>query len=100
MGLALFRGHAEEVRRGQNHARRFALALRTALRRVAFRHRPHVRERAAVVAEILVNRHFISSRVKVTIFEGGGCGAADTRRPAPRRAGITYPVTAASGCRP
>src|ERR1035437_5909925 len=62
VSLAPVRGHAEEVRRRQNDAQRFARASRAVLRRVAFRHRPHVRERAATLAEILVDRHFISSR--------------------------------------
>jgi hypothetical protein len=60
VGLAFIRRHAEEVRRRQNHPRRFTQALRTVLRRIAFRHRPHIRERAAIIAEIFVDRHLYS----------------------------------------
>src|ERR1700733_2593745 len=86
VGFALVRRHAEEVRRGQDHARRFALASRTVLRCVAFRHRPHVGERAAIVAEILVDRHFFVSSHQLH-KRNGGCGAADrppSRIPPPR----------------
>src|SRR3984957_14083127 len=76
VGLALVRRHAEEVRGGQDHARRFAFASRTVLRRIAFRHRPHVRERAAIVAEIFVNRHFLFPHPSLT-NANGGCGAAE-----------------------
>ena len=58
MRLALVRGHAEEVRRRQDHARRFALASRTVLRCIAFCHRPHIRKRSAIATEIFINRHF------------------------------------------
>src|ERR1700736_2662029 len=98
VGLALVRRHAEEIRRRQDHARGFELASRTVLRRVAFRHRPHVRKRTAIVAEIFVYRHLFlprdpihtivfdafSSRGPVptslenAIIRHGGCGAADT----------------------
>src|ERR1700677_2513235 len=75
VGLALVRGHTEEVRRGQDHARRFALASRTVLRRIAFGHRPHVGERATIVAEIFVHRHFVSS--PQSHKRNGECGPAD-----------------------
>ena len=51
-----------------------ALALRTILRRVAFRHRPHVGERAAIVAEILIDRHVVSSRDSVHIIATADAG--------------------------
>src|SRR6267143_3124540 len=79
VGLAPVRRHAEEVRRRQDHARRLDFATRTVLRRVALRHLPHIRERAAIVAEIFVDRHFYSSReILVQNIRHGGCGAADT----------------------
>jgi hypothetical protein len=56
--LSPFRRHAKEIRRPQDHARRGAFALRTIMRGVAFGHRPHVRERAAIVTHVIVNRHF------------------------------------------
>ena len=59
VGLALVRGHAEEIGRGQNDPRRFTRALRTILRRVAFRHRPHIGEWTATPAKIFIDRHFI-----------------------------------------
>src|SRR5215213_5926683 len=72
-GFALVRRHAEERRRGQDHARRFSLAARAVLRLVAFGHRPHVRERTAIVAEIFVDRHLVSSRDdwKITTADAG-----------------------------
>src|SRR5579862_756714 len=60
--LSPIRRHANEIWRPQDRARRRAFALRAILRRVAFRHRPHVRKRTAVAAKIIVNRHFISLR--------------------------------------
>src|ERR1700722_9975925 len=60
---ALVRGHAEEVRRRQDGAWRSAFAFRAALRRIAFCHRPHLRERTAIGAEIVVIGHFVTSRV-------------------------------------
>ena len=57
-----FRRHAKEIRRPQNRARRDAFAFRTILRFVAFGHRPHVRERTAILADIIINRHFTSLR--------------------------------------
>ena len=55
-------GMQKKCRRGQDHARRFIFALRAVLRVVALGHRPHVRERAAIVAEIFVDGHLVSSR--------------------------------------
>src|SRR5215207_4166131 len=99
-GLALVRGHAEERRRGQDHARRLAFAARAILRLVAFGHRPHVGERTAIVAEIFVDGHLVSSReyfgrdfgvtfltrflyanrypLRLKTLPNGGCGAAST----------------------
>ena len=80
--LSPFRRHAKEIRRPQDHARRRAFAFRTILRRVAFSHRPHVRERTTIIAEILVDRHFIPSRAsRPPKLRNGGCGTADTCRP-------------------
>ena len=62
--LAFVLGHAEDRRRGQDHARRFRFALRAVLRQVAFRHRPHIGERTAIVAEIFVDGHFQSLRIR------------------------------------
>ena len=41
------------------------VALRAILRRVAFRHRPHVGKRAAIVAEIFVDRHLIPRALQI-----------------------------------
>jgi hypothetical protein len=91
MGLAPLRGHAEEIRRRQHGAGRGARAFRATLRRVAFRHRPHVGKRAAIVADIVVDRHFISLRVEDQNSDDRGCGAANLEAvPASRRAGRTY----------
>jgi len=68
--------HAEEIGRPQDSARRRTRAFRTIPGRVAFGHRPHVRERAASVAEIFVNRHFLFPRPSLT-NANGGCGAAE-----------------------
>ena len=57
---------------------RFARALRAILRLVAFRHRPHVRERAAIVTEIFIDRHFAfpcAILVAATADAGGGYAA-------------------------
>ena len=54
-------------------------ALRTVLRRVAFGHRPHVGERAAIVAEIFIDRHFRFPRAIGLMLRDGGCGAANTQ---------------------
>ncbi len=54
VGLPFVRRHAEKIRCGQDRARRDARALRAILRLVAFRHRPHVRERTTIIAEIVV----------------------------------------------
>ena len=53
------------------------LAARAILRIVAFGHRPHVRERAAIVAEIFVDGHLVSLRDDLEDHDGG-CGAAGT----------------------
>src|SRR3954462_9606164 len=58
-GFAPVRRHAEECRRGQDHARRFSFTAWAILRIVAFGHRPHVRERTAIVAEIFVDGHWM-----------------------------------------
>src|ERR1700687_3911944 len=87
MRLARCGRHAEEIRRGQDHARRHACALRAVLRRVAFGHRPHIRERAAIIAEIFVDRHLFSSRCSQKTFAAADSGRHITRRPASRRAG-------------
>src|SRR5882724_10401607 len=84
VGLALVGGHAEERGRGQDHARRFTFALRTVLRRVAFGHRPHVGERAAIVAEIFVDRHFSFPRAKASQRWMRGGRYAPSRTPSPR----------------
>src|SRR5450432_317094 len=55
--IAPIRGHAEEIRCGQDHPRRGAFALRTILRIIAFRHRPHIREWTAIVAKIFIDWH-------------------------------------------
>src|SRR4051812_3415448 len=49
--------HRRQMRRREKCPCRQRAALRTGLRRVAFHHRPHVRERAALVAEIVIDRH-------------------------------------------
>ena len=54
------------------------LAVRAILRLVAFGHRPHVRERAAIVAEIFVDGHLVSSRE----YFGIDFAMADAGRPA------------------
>ena len=82
VGLALIRGHAKEIRCGQDHTRRFAFASWTILRRIAFRHRPHIHERTAIVTEIFVNRHFVSSNW--SMHRRDECGAASTHCPARR----------------
>jgi hypothetical protein len=79
--------HAGEIGSRQNHARSFHLTARAILRFVTFRHRSHVGERPAIVTEIFVDRHLLSSR---GYLRDCGCGAADTHRPASRRAGISY----------
>ena len=70
--------HAEEIGRPQDSARRRTRAFRTIPGRVAFGHRPHVRERAAIAANIIVNRHFIFPALEITYAPdaGGECGAA------------------------
>src|SRR6478736_3440104 len=59
VSLASLRRHAEEVRGGQNDARRHDFTLRTDLRIVAFGHRAHILERTAIVTEIFIDRHRI-----------------------------------------
>src|SRR5579863_363677 len=75
-GLAPVRRHAEEVWRRQNRARRRGRASRTPLWRIALRHWPHVGKWTAIVAEIIVDRHFISLRFGVS-----DNAAADAGRP-------------------
>ena len=53
--------HRGKIRCGEECARRQPAALRTGLRRVAFRHRPHLRERATLTAEIVIDRHCLIS---------------------------------------
>jgi hypothetical protein len=98
VGLALVGGHAEEIRGRQDGARRFTLASWAILRRVTFRHRPHIRERTAIVAEIFVNRHFTSSRA-FNSQHAGNAGRQIRTAPHPRRETICL-ATTASGCRP
>src|SRR5690348_6129290 len=57
MRFALLCRHTEKVRRGEDHARRLTIAARTSLRIVAFRHRPEIGERAAIVTKIIIDRH-------------------------------------------
>jgi hypothetical protein len=121
--LACVRGHAKEIGRSQDSAWRRAFAFRAILRCVAFGHRPHVRERAAIATNIIVNWHFISppsTSHKRTRNPRRMRGSQPEGRPASRRAGRLYvwskilpenrlplfrimlicPARAASGCRP
>jgi hypothetical protein len=83
VGLALVRRHAEESRRRQYHPRRFTFTLRTVLRRIAFRHRPHIREWTAILAEIFIDRHFIPSRVLCPSFATADAGRQPRAVPHP-----------------
>jgi hypothetical protein len=49
--------HAGEVRRRQDDPRRRDRTMRTIVRLLEFRHRPKFGERAAVVAEVFIDRH-------------------------------------------
>ena len=55
---------------------------------VAFRHRPHVRERAAIVAEIFVDGHFVSSRDRLQIFATADAGRQIRTVPHPFAQGV------------
>jgi len=100
VGLAPVRGHAKEIWRRQNRARRLTLALRAVLRRVAFRHRPHVRERTAIVAEIIVERHFMSSRYLPSHYSQRRCGGGKRAPSRTRRVGTICPARAIRRHRP
>ena len=57
VGLACVSRHTGEMRGGENHPRRRHSTMRTIVRRAAFRHRPHLNERAANVAKIFIDGH-------------------------------------------
>jgi hypothetical protein len=77
--------HAQKIRRGEDCSRRRCLALRASQRQVAFRHRPHVGERAAIGAEIIIDGHlrFLAQSRLPAADAGRQAG-----RPASRRAGL------------
>jgi len=87
--LALVRRHAEEIRRSQDDTRRRCFALRAILRIVAFRHRPHVLERTAIVTEIFVDWHCVSPCQSCSRMRAG-CGAAEVAVPHPVARGEAY----------
>src|SRR6185295_12559330 len=80
--------HRRKIRRSEKCPRRQRAALRTGVRRVTLRHRPHLRERAALAAEIVIDRHrTISPLAPLFTSRGGGC------EPPPHAIRpITYPV--------
>jgi hypothetical protein len=85
MSLALVGGHTEEIWRRQNHAWGFTFALWTVLRRIAFRHRPHVGERAAIVAKIFIHRHFFFPVIQIHTFATAMRGGNYSAVPHPSR---------------
>jgi hypothetical protein len=81
MGEPALCGHRRKIRRSQKCPRCLASTPWTFIGQIALGHRPHIGKGSTLVADIVINRHWLSS------------SALSSHRRIEAAAGFTYPVT-------